>query len=362
MSPGWVFNASINTHQAPGLWALCEQQESWQLRRQQNISSFWRTFCAAWVSTSVRKPWRRNTVETDQLCCHVVARTVLSCVTCRSKRQMSRTLRNKEKTRMPRFLRQFFGGKLASTQKCDGNISRTTSTPMSSAGEPRTSSVLDEAPQEARSTTDWPAATTSCTICEESDATSASKSVGGVLRCHVSSSQPVKNCPAAAVYYPATPETMLARHAVRPFLDADALTALEELNVFECLVDSLDVIHAAAQHMRYFGVEPARLWDEFFSYVDHRGHNEVISVELWREFIDSKYPSSLHWHHLYCWLTDVSDDDVGDVISLAVFRYAYNTCCTTWHCYPCCCKLSIIASDVVAGENAQGEYLPRPSL
>jgi len=93
------------------------------------------------------------------------------------------------------------------------------------------------------------------------------------------------------VEYPATPETILARHCTRPFLNADELAAVEELNEFECLVDGVDVIRAAAQHVRYFGVDPAQIWDEFFRYVDDvPGYDEVINVEVWREFIDRKYP------------------------------------------------------------------------
>jgi len=94
-----------------------------------------------------------------------------------------------------------------------------------------------------------------------------------------------------AIEYPATPETILARHCARPFLDADELAALEELTEFECLVDGIDVIHAAAQHMRYFGVDPAQMWSEFFHYADDiAGYDKVINAEFWREFTDCKYP------------------------------------------------------------------------
>ena len=204
---------------------------------------------------------------------------------------MSWTLGNKEKkTQTSRFLERFFGGK-SSLQKCDVNTSRTASSMKSSAD--ATSSSRDEGAEATRRTTGCRASTS---VCAESQA-SASKpasSVGsrqkapqrrGVRRA-------VENDPASAVDYPATPETILARHCACPFLDAEELAALEELNEFECLVDGVDVIHAAAQHVRYFDVDPARMWDEFFRYVDDVvGRNQVISAELWREFTDSKYPT-----------------------------------------------------------------------
>jgi len=84
---------------------------------------------------------------------------------------------------------------------------------------------------------------------------------------------------------------MLARHGARPFLDDDELAMLEELGEFECLVGGADVIRAAAQHSLYFGVEPARLWDEFFRFVDDLAdYDDVVDADVWREFTDRKYP------------------------------------------------------------------------
>lgn len=166
------------------------------------------------------------------------------------------------------------------------------------------SSHLHEPREVTQSTTDYHAATTVCEGHQTSSSNPAltqrrqerrRSSVSGRRRdrsrgvCSASGS--LATTTDHSVEYPATPETILARHCTRPFLNADELAAVEELNEFECLVDGVDVIRAAAQHVRYFGVDPAQIWDEFFRYVDDvPGYDEVINVEVWREFIDRKYP------------------------------------------------------------------------
>jgi hypothetical protein len=91
--------------------------------------------------------------------------------------------------------------------------------------------------------------------------------------------------------YPTTPEMILAYHKAHPFLDKNEEWLLVELNEFECLVDSLDIIRIIAKHSKFFEVEPDELWEEFFEFVDDvPSYDEVINFDVWQEFRDAKYP------------------------------------------------------------------------
>lgn len=90
--------------------------------------------------------------------------------------------------------------------------------------------------------------------------------------------------------FPATPETILEYHKQRPILDSNEEWLLVELNQFECLVDSLDVIRIIAKHSMFFEVGPGELWEEFFGFVDDvPSYDEVINFDVWQEFRDKKY-------------------------------------------------------------------------
>jgi hypothetical protein len=90
--------------------------------------------------------------------------------------------------------------------------------------------------------------------------------------------------------FPTTPETILEYHKSRPFLDENEEWLLVELNEYECLVDSLAIIKIIAKHSKFFEVEPAELWEEFFEFVDDvPSYDEVINFDVWQEFRDKKY-------------------------------------------------------------------------
>jgi len=208
---------------------------------------------------------------------------------------MSLTFGKKENTKTPGFLERLF--KTKSSQTHDRNTSRRSTLD-------KTSSRAYGRPEDRRSTTELHASnaavdkqhqegaskSASRQRCDDRRLPSVSTARGRGSTASSSSAAAVEG-PLRPVEYPATPETLLARHGARPFLDADELAALEELNEFECLVDGVDVIRAAAEHSRYFGVEPAKLWEEFFGYVDDvADYDEVINADVWREFVDRKYP------------------------------------------------------------------------
>lgn len=91
--------------------------------------------------------------------------------------------------------------------------------------------------------------------------------------------------------YPETPETILEYHKKKPFLSSNEEWLLVELNEFECLVDSEDIIKVIAKHSKFFEVDPDELWVEFFEYVESiPAYDEVINYDIWQEFRDEKYP------------------------------------------------------------------------
>jgi len=92
------------------------------------------------------------------------------------------------------------------------------------------------------------------------------------------------------IEFPTTPEMILAYHKARPFLTHNEEWLLVELNEYECLVDSIDIIKAIAEHSKFFEVEPDQLWEEFFEFVDEvSSYDEIINYDVWQEFRDVKY-------------------------------------------------------------------------
>jgi len=90
--------------------------------------------------------------------------------------------------------------------------------------------------------------------------------------------------------FPTTPETILEYHKARPLLDENEEWLMVELNEYECLVDSLAIIKIIAKHSKFFEVEPAELWEEFFEFVDDvPSYDEVINFDVWQEFRDKRY-------------------------------------------------------------------------
>ena len=64
-----------------------------------------------------------------------------------------------------------------------------------------------------------------------------------------------------------------------------------ELNEYECLVESLDIVRMIADHSKFFEVEPDDLWEEFFEFVEDQPiYDEIINLDIFREFRDQKYP------------------------------------------------------------------------
>lgn len=92
------------------------------------------------------------------------------------------------------------------------------------------------------------------------------------------------------IEFPTTPEMILAYHKTRPFLTHNEEWLLVELNEYECLVDSIDIIKTIADHSKFFEVEPDQLWEEFFEFVDEvSSYDEIINFDVWQEFRDVKY-------------------------------------------------------------------------
>ncbi len=91
--------------------------------------------------------------------------------------------------------------------------------------------------------------------------------------------------------FPCTPETVLAYHKNKPFLNSSEEWLIVELNEYECLIDSRDVISVIAKCSKFFEVEPDELWAEFFEFVEEvPAYDEVINYDIWQEFRDAKYP------------------------------------------------------------------------
>jgi len=207
---------------------------------------------------------------------------------------MSLTMGKKENTKTPGFLERLF--KKKSSQTHDSRTSRRSTLDKTSSRESRR-------PEDNSSTTELRAAATAVDKeagASKSKTSSSSKSTScrDCRQPSIATAQDHGTASAAAgaaegpVQFPTTPESMLARHRARPYLDADELATLEDLDEFECLVGGVEVIRAAARHARYFGVEPARLWEEFFRFVSEgdADYDDVIDAHVWRQFTDRKYP------------------------------------------------------------------------
>jgi hypothetical protein len=64
-----------------------------------------------------------------------------------------------------------------------------------------------------------------------------------------------------------------------------------ELNEFECLVESMDIIKIIAKHSKFFEIDPDELWEEFFEFMEEvPSYDEIINYDVWQEFRDKKYP------------------------------------------------------------------------
>ena len=91
--------------------------------------------------------------------------------------------------------------------------------------------------------------------------------------------------------WPAEPELVLEYHKQKPFLTPNEEWLLMELNEYECLVDSKEIISIMAQHSKYIDLEPPEYLDEFFEFVDDVStYDEILNYDVWQEFRDVKYP------------------------------------------------------------------------
>ena len=90
--------------------------------------------------------------------------------------------------------------------------------------------------------------------------------------------------------FPCTPELILEYHKQKPFLSSNEEWLLVELNEYECLVESEEMIRMIAKHSKFFEVEPDELWVEFFEFVEQVScYDDVINYDVWQEFRDKKY-------------------------------------------------------------------------
>ena len=91
--------------------------------------------------------------------------------------------------------------------------------------------------------------------------------------------------------YPCTPEQIIDYHKQKSFLSANEEWLVVELNEYECLVDSEEIIKIIAKHSKFFELDPPELWEEFFEFVeDVPSYDEVINYDVWQEFRDKCYP------------------------------------------------------------------------
>jgi len=91
--------------------------------------------------------------------------------------------------------------------------------------------------------------------------------------------------------WPAEPELVLEYHKAKSFLTPNEEWFLVELNEFECLVDSQEILSIMAQHTKYTEMEPDEYLEEFFEFVDDVAtYDEIINYDVWQEFRDIKYP------------------------------------------------------------------------
>jgi hypothetical protein len=112
-----------------------------------------------------------------------------------------------------------------------------------------------------------------------------------VKNLQTSTSSGVKVDASVPLEFPTTPETILEYHRQKPFLKSNEEWLVMELNEFECLVDSVEIIRIIAKHSKFFEVEPDELWEEFFEFVeDVPSYDEIINYDVWQEFRDQKYP------------------------------------------------------------------------
>jgi len=90
--------------------------------------------------------------------------------------------------------------------------------------------------------------------------------------------------------FPATPETIYEYHRLKPFLNRNEEWLIIELNEYECLVGSMDIIKVIAEHSQFYEVEPDELWPEFFEFVeDIASYDDIITYDIWQEFRDERY-------------------------------------------------------------------------
>lgn len=91
--------------------------------------------------------------------------------------------------------------------------------------------------------------------------------------------------------YPTVPEQIIDYHKQKPFLSQNEEWLVVELNEYECLVDSEEIIKIIAKHSKFFELDPPELWEEFFEFVeDVPSYDEVINYDVWQEFRDKCYP------------------------------------------------------------------------
>ena len=91
--------------------------------------------------------------------------------------------------------------------------------------------------------------------------------------------------------YPCTPELILEYHKSKSFLTQNEEWLVVELNEYECLIESIDMIHMMAKFSKMFEMDPPEFLEEFFEFVDEvPSYDEVINTDVWQEFRDVKYP------------------------------------------------------------------------
>ncbi len=90
--------------------------------------------------------------------------------------------------------------------------------------------------------------------------------------------------------WPTTPEFVLEYHNHKNFLTKNEEWLLVELNEFECMVETEEIIKTIAKHSKFFEVDPPELLEEFFEWVDEcPAYDEVINFDIWQEFTLAKY-------------------------------------------------------------------------
>jgi hypothetical protein len=91
--------------------------------------------------------------------------------------------------------------------------------------------------------------------------------------------------------WPCTPETLLEYHKKKPILSSNEEWIVVELNEFECLIESNDIIKKIAKHSKFFELDPDELWEEFFEFVEEvPSYDDIINYDVWQEFRDKRYP------------------------------------------------------------------------